>query len=189
MSVHTSIVAATSCDIFWATRYDVETMPRVTGHVKSVEVLQAASDEGKQSGLKWRESRIYAGKTVEVINTLLRVDSNCPDGAQYCAHYSVCFDQRSWDKAQANQTGSLSVYPIHETACRVVFTVNFVAEGCLAALFFNLMGWYVRRYAVAYITEELEEIAAAAVARQIRNNTSSLTNAVSKPSAVAVSDL
>ena len=88
---------------------------------------------------------------------------------------------------EANQTGSVSVHPIHENknACRVVFTVNFIAEGYLAAIFFNLVGWWARRYAVVYITEELEEVAAAALARQEASNlTPQTATAESEASAV-----
>ena len=181
IAVHASIETPVSCEQFWATRFDVENMPHLTPHIESVQVLAGATDETTKEGLKWRERRIYKGRIVENIMTVTRVETYCSDGARYCAHYSVCFDQDSWERVEANQTGSVSVYPIHEnTACRVVFTVNFIAEGCLAALFFRLVGWCARRYAVVYMTEELEEIAAAAVARQEASN--------STPQAAAVSD-
>ena len=167
-AVHASIEAPVSGEVFWATRFDIENIPpHQTRHVESVELLSGATDATTKAGLKWREHRNYNGSRVGFITVLTRVETCCPDGALYCAHYSVCFDQDRWDRVEAHQTGIVSVYPIDEnSACRVVFTVNFIVEGCMAALCFKLMGWFARRYAVAYITEELQEIAAAAVARQ-----------------------
>lgn len=187
IAVHASIEAPVSCDQFWNTRFDVENLPRLTRHVQSVELLAGATAKTTKAGLKWREHRIYNGRSVGTIMTVTRVETCCSDGALYCGHYSVCFDQDSWERVQANQTGSLSVYPLHEdTACRVVLTVNFIAEGYLAALFFKLVGWCARRYAVAYTTEELEEIAAAAVKRQASTSTPKTGTAVSEASAVGV---
>ena len=191
--VHTSIEAPVAGEIFWATRFDVEQLPQLTRNVASVELLAGDTNETTKAGLKWRERRIYKGRSLENIMTVTRVETNCPDGALYCAHYSVCFDQESWERVEANQTGTLSVYPIDDTAataCRVVFTVIFVVEGCMAAIFFKLVGWCARRYAVVYITEELQEIAAAAVARQANGIVApSSAQAVSDySSAVVVSD-
>ena len=127
-------------------------------------------------GLKWRETRLYNGKTTKSINSITAVTMS---GDAWCATYNVCFVSDNWELRQGNQTGTITIYPIRcddsnndktETkstpACRIVMTVNFVADGILVGAWMKLFGSCIRRYAEAYMTAELEDYGAEAIQRE-----------------------
>jgi len=157
-------------------------------------------------GLKWRETRLYNGKTTKSINTITAVtmsQTKEEGGEQPCAcwraTYNVCFVSDNWELRQGNQTGTITIYPIRryddnnnndrtETsttpACRIVMTVNFVADGILVGAWMKLFGSCIRRYAVAYMTAELEDYGAEAIRREAAKRKKQQTGVAGAPKVV-----
>lgn len=163
MSFHTTVQtvqADASVLTAWEVRSDVDNfLMSSPDHIVVTQLLSKGKDRTKL-GMKWRETRMYDGKTLHTIHTVTAVSEK-----PLSATYSVQYVGERWQTSAGNQTGTFSVISIDESSCQLVLTVNFVSDG-LWGITMKLCGFCIKRYAVNYQHSEMEVFAAEAMKRE-----------------------
>ena len=148
---------------------DLARIPSLMDHILSVEILaQNKSTRGLHEGLKWREERLFYGRTATIITTITNVEYDENRTRILSFSYISHMMDGVVEVKHVDQVGSLSIKPLSEDKSLIVLTVNSVIKGWYGCLHKFGIGYILQRcYVRPYYQKEVDQLAAVAEKLQL----------------------
>jgi hypothetical protein len=135
---------------------DLDRAPEIVSNIISIERLRGGKFE---EGTHWREVRYFGNRKMVFYKTITSIRKD----PYFTVNVSLDLREASWNHKHACETSSVSIIPVSDNSCIVLWSLTFVSAGILSRISSTLFRSCMLRNLRKYLEHEFQEYAAAAL--------------------------
>jgi hypothetical protein len=134
---------------------DLDRAPHMVRNIVSIERIRGGKFE---EGTHWREVRYFRNRKMVFYKTITSIRKD----PYFTVNVSLDLREASWNHKHACETSSVSIIPVKDDSCILLWSLTFVSAGILSRISSTLFRSCTTRGLRKYLEQEFEEYAAAA---------------------------
>jgi hypothetical protein len=138
---------------------DLDRAPQMVGHIISIERIRGGKFE---EGTHWREVRYFQKRKMVFYKTITSIHKD----PYFTVKFSLDLREASWNHKHACETSSVSIIPVNDNSCIVLWSVAFAPAGILGKLCFTLFRSCMISALRKHLDQEFEDYTAAGLKLQ-----------------------